>query len=119
MGDVEGQFESPVREGQRILDPSALVSGAQLEHDLSLISPRSAVAVKIQTPAVGKVPKILLGVTNQNAGETELLTPQKKLLNSIDIVEKEVMEELQRLKRTPSAKKVDREKRVRTLMSMR
>jgi hypothetical protein len=111
LGNVEGQqFESPIPEGQRILDPSVLVSGAQLEHDLSLISPRSA---------VGKVPKILLGITNQNAGESELLTPQKRLLNSIDVVEKEVMEELQKLEKTPSAKKVEREKRVRTLMSMR
>jgi len=120
LGNVEGlQFESPVPVGQRILDPSELVSGAQLEHDLSFISPRSAAAVKTKKSAVGKVPKILLGVTNQNAGESELLTPQKKLLNSIDIVEKEVMEELQKLERTPSAKKVEREKRVRTLMSMR
>ncbi|XP_059427922.1 protein POLYCHOME-like [Corylus avellana] len=118
LGDVEGlEIESPVPEGQRILDPSALVSGAQLEHDLSLISPRSA--VKPRTPAVGKVPKILLEVANQNAGGTEFLTPQKKLLNSIDMVEKEVMKELQKLKRTPSAKKVEREKRVRTLMSIR
>ena len=44
--------------------------------------------------------KILLNVTNQNAEESELLTPQKKLLNSIDTVEKAVMEELQKIKRT-------------------
>jgi len=86
--------------GFLILDPSVLVSGAQLEHELSLISPSSTVAAKPQTPAVGKVPKILLEVTNQNAAETEFLTPQKKLLNSIDIVEKEVMMELQKLKRS-------------------
>ena len=37
MGDVEGlEIKSLVPEGQRILDLSALVSGAQLEHDLSL-----------------------------------------------------------------------------------
>jgi len=95
------KIESPVLEGQRILDPSVLVSGAQLEHELSLISPSSTVAAKPQTPAVGKVPKILLeALINQNAAETEFLTPQKKLLNSIDIVEKEVMMELQKLKRS-------------------
>ena len=84
-----------------------------------MVSPSLAVGVKPRTPAVGKVPKILLGIANQNAGESEFLTPQKKLLNSIDTVEKVVMEELQKLKRTPSAKKAEREKRIRTLMSMR
>ena len=44
--------------------------------------------------------KILLGVANQKAEESEFLTPQKKLLNSIDAVEKAVMEELQKMKRT-------------------
>ncbi|KAJ0566690.1 hypothetical protein HanIR_Chr06g0276431 [Helianthus annuus] len=53
-------------------------------------------------------------------GEGELLlTPQRRLLNSIEIVEKVVMEELKRLKRTPAAEKAEREKKVRTLMSMR
>ncbi|KAJ6300514.1 hypothetical protein OIU76_021330 [Salix suchowensis] len=68
---------------------------------------------------VGRVPKILQHITNQASGDSESLTPQKKLLNSIDTVEKVVMEELQKLKRTPSAKKAETEKRVRTLMSMR
>ncbi|KAJ0042305.1 hypothetical protein Pint_18638 [Pistacia integerrima] len=49
-------------------------------------------------------------------GELESLTPQKKLLNSIV---KSIMEELGKLKRTPSARKAEREKRVGTLMSMR
>jgi hypothetical protein len=66
----------------RILDPFVLVSGAQLEHDLSLISPSSTVVARPQTPSIGKVPKILLEVANQNAAETEFLTPQKRLLNS-------------------------------------
>ena len=118
MGDVEGQqIESPVPEGQRVL--SVTQSSAQLKHNISMVSPSLAVGVKPRTPAVGKVPKILLGIANQNAGESEFLTPQKKLLNSIDTVEKVVMEELQKLKRTPSAKKAEREKRIRTLMSMR
>ena len=91
---------------------------AHLEHGASVITPKPASGVKLQTPS-GKVPKILLDIANQaEEGESEL-TPQKKLLNSIDNVEKAVREELQRLKRTPSAKKAEREKRVRTLMSMR
>jgi hypothetical protein len=70
----------------RILDPFVLVSGAQLEHDLSLISPSSTVVARPQTPSIGKVPKILLEVANQNAAETEFLTPQKRLLNSISAI---------------------------------
>lgn len=77
------------------------------------------IGIRACPPSVGKVPKILLDITNQNEGESGLLTPQKKLLNSIDTVEKVVMEELRNLKRTPTAKKAEREKRVRTLMSMR
>ncbi|KAL8480063.1 hypothetical protein ACS0TY_026845 [Phlomoides rotata] len=61
---------------------------------------------------LGKVPKILLNVTNQHDGDSPCLTPQEKLLNNIDTVEKLVMEELRKLKRTPSAKKAEREKRI-------
>ncbi|XP_022967896.1 protein POLYCHOME-like [Cucurbita maxima] len=81
-----------------------------LEASIFLVTPKAT---------IGKVPKILRGITNQNVGGAEILTPQNKLLNSIDKVEKVVMEELQKLKRTSSAKKAEREKRVRTLMSFR
>ncbi|KAK9290044.1 hypothetical protein L1049_008207 [Liquidambar formosana] len=120
LADVEGQqIESPIPQDQSVLDFSVPNSGAQLEHDISMTSPNPSFVIKPRPPSVGKVPKILLGITNQTAGESEFLTPQKKLLNSIDTVEKVVMEELQKLKRTPTAKKAEREKRVRTLMSMR
>lgn len=70
-------------------------------------------------PTIGKVPKILLNITNQSDEDSACLTPQKKLLNNIETVERVVMEELHKLKRTPSAKKDERQKRVKTLMSMR
>ncbi|KAI7992530.1 Protein POLYCHOME [Camellia lanceoleosa] len=57
--------------------------------------------------------------TNQNAGHPDCLTPQKKLLNLIDTVEKLVMEELKKMKSTLGAKKANREKKVQHLMSMR
>ncbi|XP_054779197.1 protein POLYCHOME-like [Prosopis cineraria] len=82
-------------------------------------SPNPTNGHKLRTPAGSKFPKLLLDITNQSDERSEFLTPQKKLLNSIDMVEKVVKEELQKLKRTPSAKKADRERRVRTLMSMR
>ncbi|KAL8254640.1 hypothetical protein R6Q59_032861 [Mikania micrantha] len=118
MGDGEGQIlRSPIPHplmhhqtaGQ---DPSPL--GVQLEHEASLVTPKPKLALK----TLGKVPLILNVIANQDEGDSEL-TPQKKLLNSIDIVEKVVLEELNRLKRTPSAQKAEREKKVRTLMSMR
>uniref|UniRef100_A0A5B7BNJ6 Protein POLYCHOME n=1 Tax=Davidia involucrata TaxID=16924 RepID=A0A5B7BNJ6_DAVIN len=96
------------REGQQIESP--IPQTVQLEHDISMISPN---------PTIGMKPKILLDITNQNAGESDVLTPQKRLLNSIHTVEKVVMEELRKLKRTPSAKREEREKKVGILMSLR
>ncbi|XP_031259412.1 protein POLYCHOME-like [Pistacia vera] len=98
FGAAEGlQMESPMSQDQRVVDSP---------EPLSALSP---------TP-----PKILLQIiANQAGGELESLTPQKKLLNSIVKVEKVIMEELGKLKRTPSARKAEREKRVGTLMSMR
>ncbi|KAL0428583.1 UNVERIFIED_CONTAM: protein POLYCHOME [Sesamum latifolium] len=93
--------------------------GAQLEHDISMISPRPTILNRRCPPTIGKVPKILLNITHHSDGDSACLTPQKKLLDNIDTVEKVVMEELRKLKRTPSARKAEREKRVRTLMSMR
>ncbi|KAG2332263.1 hypothetical protein Bca52824_003443 [Brassica carinata] len=67
-------------------------------------------------PSTAKVQQMLLDITR---GEEEALTPQKNLLNSIDKVEKVMMEEIDKMKSTPSAKRAEREMRVRTLMSMR
>ncbi|MED6130390.1 negative regulation of ubiquitin-protein transferase [Stylosanthes scabra] len=115
LGESDGQQTgNPFPADQLLPDPSASSDNAQL----SEITPKPASGVKLRTPG-GKFPKILLDIANQTEGEQSELTPQKKLLNSIDSVEKVVKEELQRLKRTPSAKKAEREKRVRTLMSMR
>lgn len=97
------------------LDPSLSDLGAST----SSMSPNLAIGLKLQTPAGNKLPKILLDISHQSDGGSEFLTPQKKLLNSIDTVEKVVREELHKLKRTPSARKANKEKRIRTLMSMR
>ncbi|CAA7024687.1 unnamed protein product [Microthlaspi erraticum] len=110
MGVVDGQeIESPVP-----------LSG---EHNCSMVTPGPAVGLKRSCPpSTAKVHKMLLDITNEISEEDEeagFITPEKKLLNSIDIVEKIVMEEMQKLKSTPLAKREEREKRVRTLMSMR
>ncbi|KAJ0100133.1 hypothetical protein Patl1_21204 [Pistacia atlantica] len=115
LGAAEGlQMESPMSQDQRVVDSPEPLAGAQLEHNTSVLSPNPTFHKK-HIP-----PKILLHIiTNQAGGELESLTPQKKLLNSIDKVEKVIMEEMGKLKRTPSARKAEREKRVGTLMSMR
>ncbi|CAI8614048.1 unnamed protein product [Vicia faba] len=97
-------------------DPSSFsASGSRASKN----SPNSY--VKLKTPHGSKVSKILIDVMKlpQEDSDSEFLTPEKKLLKSIDQVEMEVKQELMKLKRTPSAKKAEREKRVRTLMSMR
>ncbi|KAG4123509.1 hypothetical protein ERO13_D11G331100v2 [Gossypium hirsutum] len=120
LGDGEGQIvETPILPHDETILGSNISSVAQLEHNFS--TPASTTRLKPCPPSVRNVSKILLNVTNQKPEESseELLTPQKNLLNSIDTVEKAVMEELSKMKKTPSAKKAERQHKVRTLMSMR
>ncbi|KAF5765417.1 hypothetical protein HanRHA438_Chr15g0715931 [Helianthus annuus] len=123
LGDITHVVRAIERRRERMgdgADQDTSPSDAQLEHDVSFVTPKPKVGSKMFKQSVlGRVSYILTAVANPCEGESELQTPQKKLLNSIDIIEKEVMEELYRLKRTPSAKRAEWEKRVRTLMSMR
>ncbi|WOH06505.1 hypothetical protein DCAR_0625933 [Daucus carota subsp. sativus] len=118
LREVDQRFESPLPYGQFVHDLSESSSGAPLEH-LSLITPKPTPLTRRNPPFLGKVSDILRDVTNQEAGESEFLTPEKKLLDSIDKVEKAVEEEISRLKETPAAKRAVRKAKVRTLMSMR
>ncbi|KAK7373273.1 hypothetical protein VNO80_06673 [Phaseolus coccineus] len=81
-------------------------------------SPPKSVGVKVRevTPAGGKVPKIVFEFSNLPEGESDR---RKKLLNSIDKVEEQVLQQLQILKNTASTKEAERANRVRILMSMR
>ncbi|KAK1366231.1 3,9-dihydroxypterocarpan 6A-monooxygenase [Heracleum sosnowskyi] len=106
MGDE--RLESPLPYGQFVHDPSVSSSSAPLGHNFSLITPQPTLLTKRNPPFLGKVPKILRDITDQEAGGSEFLTPEKKLLNSIDKVEKAVEEEISRLKQTPAAKKAER-----------
>ncbi|MFS7943213.1 hypothetical protein Hanom_Chr06g00497611 [Helianthus anomalus] len=120
LGDGEGSIlGSPIPTNQTAGRGQSSL-GVQLEHGVSFVTPKPKLAYKTYKPStLGKIPIILTAIANKVEGDPEFLTPQKKLLNSIDLVEKVVMEELNRLKRTPTAKKAEREKKVRTLMSMR
>ncbi|MCL7034510.1 hypothetical protein MKW94_017360 [Papaver nudicaule] len=93
-------------------------TGAHLEPEFIMVTPHlKAAAVKAHMTPVQHLPKNLLGTCT--ADESDFLTPQKQLLNSIDQVGKAVLEELLKMKRTPTAKKAERQKKVRTLMAMR
>ncbi|KAM0008085.1 hypothetical protein Hdeb2414_s0122g00803641 [Helianthus debilis subsp. tardiflorus] len=81
-------------------------------------SERNQISDQDSDSLMGNIRMMILSSTicgNEGEGET----PQKRLLKSMEIVEKVVMEELNRLKRTAAAEKAEREKKVRTLMSMR
>ncbi|GKC80684.1 hypothetical protein Tco_1131458, partial [Tanacetum coccineum] len=49
-----------------------------------------------------QAPMTFADLANWNIGDSEFLTPPKRLLNSIDIIKTVVREELQNLKRTPN-----------------
>ncbi|KAG6769253.1 hypothetical protein POTOM_024871 [Populus tomentosa] len=120
LGGSDGlEIRSPMPQVRMNHDSSEATPDAHLEHSNRIMSPKPTTAVKDCSSTIGKVPKILQHITNQASGDPDSLTPQKKLLDSIDTVEKAVMEELRKMKRTPSARRAEREKRVRTLMSMR
>ncbi|KAF5195027.1 Lysine-specific demethylase jmj30 [Thalictrum thalictroides] len=103
--DVIERRRSRLREAnhQQNTTPLQLVSTprAPLEHSLSLVTPKPAV-------------KIL-----SDEGDSDFRTPQQKLLDSIEQVEKIMKEEIKRMQSTPAAKKAVREKKVRVVMSMR
>ncbi|KAL0848317.1 hypothetical protein Bca101_021564 [Brassica carinata] len=114
------ETETPVHQQARVLEAS--VASAD-EHNCVMVTPAPAVGLKRSCPpSTAKVHKMLLDITKEISEEDEeagFITPEKKLLNSIDMVEKIVMAEIQKLQSTPLAKRVEREKRVKTLMSMR
>ncbi|KAK4767015.1 hypothetical protein SAY86_014766 [Trapa natans] len=116
-GEVEGHEVGTPRH----IDPSLLQSGHPFERRASIATPSPSVMKKRCPLSVGKVPRILFLVANKLCANDSsvFLTPQKRLLDHIDTVEEEVMEELRKLKRTPSARKAQREKRIRTLLSVR
>ena len=47
------------------------------------------------------------------------LTPAQKLFNSLDLVQKKVTQQLERIKETPTFQRGVRDEKIRTLMSMR
>ncbi|XP_010504725.1 PREDICTED: protein GIGAS CELL1-like [Camelina sativa] len=110
--------EIPTHQQVGVLESPVPVSG---EDKCSMETPGPSVGIKRSCPpSTARVHKMLLDITKEIAEEEAgFITPEKKLLNSIDKVEKIVMKEIQKMKCTPQAKREEREKKVRTLMSMR
>ncbi|KAF8102168.1 hypothetical protein N665_0201s0450 [Sinapis alba] len=116
--DNAQETETPTHHQVCVLEtPVALAD----DHNCVMVTPGPAVGLKRSCPpSTAKVHKMLLDITKEiSEEEAGFITPEKKLLNSIDIVEKIVMAEIQKLKSTPLARREEREKRVKTLMSMR
>ncbi|KAF6165960.1 hypothetical protein GIB67_012857 [Kingdonia uniflora] len=88
---------------------------APLEHHRSSLATPTPTVNMIRSKLAGPIQKVL----HDYQGEREELTPQKKLLNSIDLVQKAVLKEFRKMEKTPEAKRAERDKKVRILMSMR
>ncbi|MCL7028472.1 hypothetical protein MKW94_016317 [Papaver nudicaule] len=102
-----------------VQDSTLPAAGAPLEHNFSLTySDIPTASSKASQPTAVHCPK-MISLENVALGDSNYLTPQKKLLNAIDEVEKVVMKEFQRIRKTPIAKKIERENKVRKLMAMR
>ncbi|PIA48506.1 hypothetical protein AQUCO_01400825v1 [Aquilegia coerulea] len=92
---------------QEDVSPLQQAPVAPLEHNISLATPKLPLehSISLATLKLGE--------------GSEFVTPQKKLINSIDVVEKAFKEELKKMKNTPAAKRAEREKKVRVVMAMR
>ncbi|CAO2838287.1 unnamed protein product [Amaranthus hypochondriacus] len=84
-------------------EAEASVSNTQLQHETSNL---------LTVPQECKV-------VDQKEEDADSPTPQKTLLNSIEEVRQVWLEDQRKLERTPAAKKAERKKRIRILMSMR
>ncbi|KAL0668096.1 hypothetical protein Bca4012_030800 [Brassica carinata] len=95
------------------------------EHSSVMVTPAPAVGLKRSGPAsTVSLRKRVHDYINKEiaAGEEEgagFITPQKKLLNSIEMVEKIVTSEIKRMQSTPRAKREERETVVKHLVSLR
>ncbi|XP_043693524.1 protein POLYCHOME-like [Telopea speciosissima] len=92
---------------------------APLEHNSNLQTPNPEKAVKPCMPSSSHQSMVLQNFDSKNAEGSDFITPQKKLLDSIEQVEKVVIEEFRKHECSRSARKLERQKKVHTLMSMR
>lgn len=98
-------------------------SSAQLEHEAigsSTPLPTLPVKPEVQPTPNTRVGKIMANIlSNEKGQDSNPITPQKRLLDSIDEVREVLVDEQRKLEKTPAAQRAETKKKVRTLMSMR
>lgn len=100
-------------------EQTVAASTAELEQEIGSQTPLPTISVKPQPSPATKVWMITPRNIDNNEMSSDFLTPQKRLLNSIEKVREVWLEDRKKLEKTPAAKRAEREKKVRTLMSMR
>ncbi|KAL0011197.1 hypothetical protein SO802_006305 [Lithocarpus litseifolius] len=63
--------------------------------------------------------RYIINKKKSKSSSSSSLTPAQKLFNSLDLVQKKVTQQLERIKETPTFQMGVRDKKIRTLMSMR
>lgn len=95
----------------------------QLEHlEVGASTPLPTLLMKPQLSPTTQAMKfkIVDRITlNEKWEDADFMTPEKKLLDSIEKVREVWLKEQRKFERTPAAKKAEREKKVRVLLSMR
>lgn len=94
-------------------------SSAEAEQEIGSQTPLPTISVKPLPSPATKEWKITPRISDNNELSSDFVTPQKRLLNSIEKVREVWLEDQKKLEKTPAAKRAEREKKVRTLMSMR
>ncbi|XP_048608819.1 protein GIGAS CELL1-like [Brassica napus] len=114
--------ETPTKQQVYVLDTPVAASAD--EHNFVMVTHALAVGLKRMFPAsTARLHKMVLDYIKKeiSAGEeeeAEFITSEKKLLNSIEMVEKIVMDEIQKMQSTPLAKREERKKKVKCLVVM-
>ncbi|XP_074277870.1 protein GIGAS CELL1-like [Silene latifolia] len=87
--------------------------------EIDASTPVPTITFKPQPSPASQMWIMKTGNADWTIDSSEFLTPEKKLLNSIEKVREAWLEDQRKLERTPAAKRVEEEKKVRVLMSMR
>ncbi|XP_021733998.1 protein POLYCHOME-like [Chenopodium quinoa] len=98
---------------------TATAPNAEPEQEIGSQTPLPTISVKPQPSPATKVWQITPRNADNNETGSDFMTPQKRLLHSIEKVREVWLEDRKKLEKTPAAKRAEREKKVRTLMSMR
>ncbi|KAH9602697.1 hypothetical protein KSS87_018266 [Heliosperma pusillum] len=89
------------------------------EPEIGASTPMPTITLKPQSSPTTQLWRMKAGNADWTVDSSDFLTPEKKLLNSIEKVREVWLEDQRKLERTPAAKRAERDNKVRVLMSMR